>query len=76
MLNVSKSDLKARMLEYFRRVEETGEEIIVTSHGKPVARVVPYRPQRSVEDVFADLRGKVRYHADLSEPTSDEWGDL
>jgi hypothetical protein len=34
---VSKSALKAKMLEYFRRVEETGEELIVTDNGEPVS---------------------------------------
>ena len=29
MQKVSKSALKAKMLEYLRRVEETGEELIV-----------------------------------------------
>lgn len=31
MIAASKSVLKAKMLEYFRQVEETGEELIVTS---------------------------------------------
>jgi prevent-host-death family protein len=44
METVSKSVLKAKMLEYFRHVEQDGEELIVTSHGKPVARVIPYTP--------------------------------
>ena len=73
MQTISKSDLKAKMLEYFRHVEEHGEELIVTSHGKPVARVVPYAPGRSVNSLFADLRGKVVYHQDVMEPTTDEW---
>jgi prevent-host-death family protein len=75
METVSKSELKARMLEYFRRVEKTGEELVVTSHGKPVARVVPYRQKVSVAELFKDLRGKVVYRADILEPTTDEWSD-
>jgi len=30
---VSKSTFKARALEYFRQVEETGEEFTITDHG-------------------------------------------
>ena len=73
MQSVSKSELKAKMLEYFRRVEESGEDLVVTSHGKPVARVVPYAPRRDISDVFADLRGKIVYHGDVLAPTTDEW---
>ena len=39
MITVSKSKLKARMLEYFRMVEESGEEIVVTNHNRPVLRI-------------------------------------
>ncbi len=39
---VSKSRFKPHALEYFRQVEETGQEIVITSHGQPVLKVVPY----------------------------------
>lgn len=73
MVTVSKSALKARMLEYFRKVEQTGEELIVTSDGRPVLRVVPYTSQESVSDLFADLRGQLLFSEDPDAPTSDEW---
>ena len=47
MAEVSKSTLKGKMLEYFRRVEETGEELIVTDNGRPVVKVVPIRARVS-----------------------------
>lgn len=71
---VSKSALKARMLEYFRMVEQTGEELIVTDNNRPVLKVVPIRTRRPAREVFADVRGKVKYRLkDLLAPTSDEW---
>lgn len=73
MEKVSKSALKARMLEYFRRVEETGEELIVTDNNEPVIRIVRIQKRRPASEVFADARGRVRYHADLLEPTTSEW---
>ena len=39
---VSKSEFKARALEYFRRVERTGEPLIITDRGRPVLKIVPY----------------------------------
>jgi prevent-host-death family protein len=70
---VSKSALKAKMLVYFRRVEETGEELIVTDSGEPVIRIVPIRKRRPASEVFADVRGRVVYHDDILEPTALEW---
>lgn len=37
------TEFKAHALEHFRHVEETGESIIVTYHGKPFIEVRPYR---------------------------------
>ncbi len=71
---VSKSALKARMLEYFRQVEQTGEELIVLDNNRPVLKVVPFRTRRPAHDVFADVRGRVRAEdSDLLAPTSSEW---
>lgn len=75
MSEVSKSALKAEMLELFRRVEETGEELIVTDNGRPVLRVVPYHPKTSAAELFADVRGRVVYHEDILASTIDEWPD-
>lgn len=73
MDTVSKSALKAKMLEYFRRVEETGVELIVTDHNEPVLRIVPIRKRVPAATSFADVRGRVVYHEDPLAPTSDEW---
>ena len=73
MPTVSKSLLKAKMLEYFRQVEETGEELVVTDNGRPVVRVVAIRARASAADVFADVRGRVVYREDILAPTTDEW---
>ena len=73
MAKVSKSALKAKMLEYLRRVEETGEELVITDNNVPVLRIVPIKARRSADDVFADVRGRVVYHDDLLAPTTSEW---
>lgn len=41
-VRVSKSEFKARALEYFRRFERTGELLILTDRGQPVLKIVPY----------------------------------
>ncbi len=76
MLTISKSKLKAHMLEIFRQIETSGEEIIITHHNKPVLRITPIKASQSVASAFSDLQGQVVYHADPNEPTSDEWRDV
>jgi prevent-host-death family protein len=73
MDSVSKSALKAKMLEYFRRVEETGQELVVTDNNEPVLRIVPIRKRVPAAALFSDVRGKVVYHEDLLAPTGAEW---
>jgi prevent-host-death family protein len=40
-------------------VERTGEEVVITRHGKPVARLAPARVQRTPEERAALLRSLI-----------------
>jgi antitoxin (DNA-binding transcriptional repressor) of toxin-antitoxin stability system len=73
---VSKGELKAKMLEYFRKVEKTGEELIVTDNRIPVLKVLPIKKKKNVEEVFAKIQGKVKYNEDILTPETEEWGDV
>ena len=75
MTSISKSKLKANMLRVFREIEESGEELIVTDHNRPVLRIQPIAGKRSAEEVFGALQGKVIYHEDINTPTTDEWAE-
>ena len=71
---VSKGVLKARMLEYFRQVEKTGEELVVTDKNRPVLKVVPLKVNRKPDDVFGDARTRFKAEErDVLEPTTDYW---
>ncbi len=52
MKTVAKSVLKAKMLAYFREVEETGEELIVLNYNTPVLKISPYKEKKSFDDIF------------------------
>lgn len=72
---LSKSQFKPRALEYFRRVERTGQEIIITDHGRPVARIVPYEVDQ--EQALRSLRGTVLEYHDPTEPVGlQDWETL
>ena len=74
MIKVSKGVLKAKMLEYFRRVEQTGEELIVTNNNIPTLKVIPLKKKNNVEKIFGDLRGKIKIDDSIMEPETEEWG--
>lgn len=69
---VSKSQFKARALEYFRQVEASGEKVIVTDKGQPVIEVRRY--QQDNRSPLERLNGSV---LELKRPTDpigdDDW---
>jgi antitoxin (DNA-binding transcriptional repressor) of toxin-antitoxin stability system len=68
---VSKSEFKAKALEFFREVEASGNSVIVTDHGKPTLEVRPYRGgERSPLEV---LRGSVVRYGDPTAPVDVAW---
>ncbi|MEW6718165.1 MAG: prevent-host-death protein [Chloroflexota bacterium] len=76
MLTISKSKLKTHMLQIFRQIELTGEEVIVTDNNRPVLRIQRIPRKRSVEELFAPFRGKIVFYEDPNMPTIDEWGEV
>jgi len=72
---VSKSAFKPKALEYFRQIEETGEELVITDKGQPVIRIMPFRAR--VLGAAASLRGSVRrYDRPLDPLTGGDWDIL
>lgn len=69
---VSKSQFKAKALEYFRQVEASGEAVVVTDHGQPKLEVRRYQP--NVRDPLDILRGSVlRYDQPTTPVGDDDW---
>ncbi|WP_347257901.1 type II toxin-antitoxin system prevent-host-death family antitoxin [Methylocaldum sp.] len=58
-MEVSVRELKSRLSEYLRRVAN-GEEVIVTSHGKPVAQLLPLRSRRRAVLTETEVIGRFR----------------
>jgi antitoxin (DNA-binding transcriptional repressor) of toxin-antitoxin stability system len=74
---VSKGVLKSHMLEYFREIERTGKELIVTDHRKPVLKIIPLeRKAQSTESIFKPYRKRIVYREDITTPTTDEWSEV
>ncbi len=76
MGQVSKSQFKAKALEFFREVEATGEPLIITDHGQPTLEIRRYQPPKT-EDILEKLRGTVLFYEGPFEPVGlDDWEAL
>lgn len=73
MNTISKSKLKSTMLRVFREIEQSGEDLIVTDHNRPVLRIHPINKMQTVDEIFMEFRGKVKYLEDINTPTEEEW---
>ncbi len=72
---ISKSNFKARALEYFRQIEHTGKELVITDRGKPVLKISPY--SRDPAAALKTLRGSVLRYDDPMEPVAlEDWEAL
>ena len=66
------AEFKARCLELMDRVRETGVEYVVTKHGEPVAKLVPYTKEQRAP-FFGSLKGTVLKYDRPFDPLDDEY---
>jgi antitoxin (DNA-binding transcriptional repressor) of toxin-antitoxin stability system len=54
-----------------KRVQATGESVIVTKRGTPVVKLVPVQSEK--DDIFGFMVGKVKIVGDIESPIPVEW---
>ena len=59
-------EFKAKCLKLMDDVAVTGEELVITKRGKPVARLVPAMEEHP--PLFGSMRGTVKILGDIIEP--------
>ena len=69
---VPAASFKARCLELMDRVRETRETYIVTKHGKPVAKLVPYE-DAPARPFLGSMAGTVLKYERPFDPIDGEW---
>jgi len=73
--SISKSQFKARALEYFRAVETHRKPLVITDRGKPVLKVVPYVDDP--DELLREFRKTVVKYDDPTKPVGDsDWESL
>lgn len=68
--SIGAGDFKAKCLKLLDGVAETREPLIITKHGKPVAKLVPMPPEA---ELFGALAGSVRLEGDIVSPLENDW---
>ena len=70
---VPAAEFKATCLHLMDRVRETRAEYVVTKHGRPVAKLVPYTEETARKPLFGSMKGSVLEYDRPLDPLDDEW---
>ncbi|MCG8612235.1 MAG: type II toxin-antitoxin system Phd/YefM family antitoxin [Pseudomonadales bacterium] len=71
-VQVSKSKFKAQALKIMRDVEESGDQVIITDHGKPTLVIRKY--DASDKSPMELLKGSViNYESPTAQVAEDDW---
>lgn len=69
---ISKTIFKAKALEYFRNIQKNKIECIITDHGEPVLKIVPYSSNPKGE--LDSLKNSVLEYNNPLEPVAlEDW---
>ncbi len=73
-MKINATEFKAKCLKLVDEVARTREPIIVTKHGKPVAKVVPIEPEAEpARTGFGCMAGTIKITGDIITPIEQEW---
>ncbi|MDQ5935179.1 MAG: hypothetical protein QG574_2485 [Cyanobacteriota bacterium erpe_2018_sw_21hr_WHONDRS-SW48-000092_B_bin.40] len=68
---IGAGEFKTHCLNLIDEVNRSRLPIIITKHGKPLARLVPYADEPYT--LFGCMKGSVVVHGDLVDGTGEEW---
>lgn len=66
------SDFKATCLAVLARVRRTGQPVLVTRRGEPIAQVIPPPPDARPQSWIGCMAGKARIVGDVIAPAAGE----
>ena len=70
-MDLPATEFKAKCLAYLDQVAQTRAEIVLTKHGRPVAKLVPV--DETDQEVFGRLTGTVQVLGDIISPVKEAW---
>jgi prevent-host-death family protein len=73
-MNIPAAVFKAECLKLMDEVARTGQPVVITKHGKPVAQLVPIPAQS--RSFFGYMKNTVQIKGDVIAPVDEEWSAL
>jgi prevent-host-death family protein len=70
-MSIPAAVFKAECLRLMDEVARTGQPVVITKHGKPVAQLVPVPAEPS--SLFGYMKNTVSIKGDVVGPTDDRW---
>lgn len=67
---IGAGEFKAKCLRLLDEVALRHEELIITKRGRPIAKLVPVRPDRAL---FGAMAGTVTRQGDIVSPIGEPW---
>ena len=76
MKKIAAGSFKVHCLSIMDEVQAKRESVLITKHGKPVAKLVP--ADRNTDDIYDFLAGKGSITGDVVAPaiSREDWGEL
>ncbi len=74
MKTIPAGAFKAQCLAIMDDVQTRREGVLITKHGKPVAKLVP--ADEETDGIYNFLRGKGEITGDIIAPAIEDWGRL
>jgi prevent-host-death family protein len=68
---IKASEFKAKCLALMDEVERTGQSVVITKKGRPVAELVPHKASRP--QLFGLLKDELFITGDIISPLDVEW---
>jgi prevent-host-death family protein len=68
------SEFKAKCLALMDEVERTGQSVVITKNGKPIAELGPYKQRK--RNARGILKGRLTVTGDIISPIDIEWNAL
>jgi prevent-host-death family protein len=71
-MQIAAGQFKAQCLQLMDQVQQTHEEIVITKHGRPVAKLVPVE-SAGERSLLGYLQGSVQVVGDIVSPLDESW---
>lgn len=71
MKSIQAGKFKAKCLALIDEVAQTNEPLVITKHGRPVAKLLPFDHKKDIMDT--PLKGLATFVGDIIAPIDEEW---